>query len=123
MGSCSGGPGSHDPPGQEIQILRRPAGERCQMHEGRGGRGTRVEALAGAGLAGWLASMRNRRIGGEAADLNLSSSPEGPHPTTTATRAKVVTGRRGACAGQARARYACFPTNGCSRSCQCRSQE
>lgn len=40
---------------------------RCTRAEGRGGRGSRVEALAGAVLAGW----RARIIGGLAARLPI----------------------------------------------------
>lgn len=56
-----------------------------------------------------LRSTHNRRIGGEAADLNIRGSRGAPQKRATATRRKKVKGRRAARAGQARAKICLFP--------------
>lgn len=56
-----------------------------------------------------LRSRHNRRIGGEAADPNLRGSRGAPQKTSTATRRRVVKGRRAARAGQAEAKICLFP--------------
>lgn len=56
-----------------------------------------------------LTSKHNRRIGGEAADLNLRGSREGPQKTDHSHSEQGGEGRRTARAGLAEAKICLFP--------------